>query len=134
MSPMSCVPVFKTETKHICLNLIPLQPRTYLGSCVFYLTWFYLRLHRSVLSKSKITSKGSILQRRIETGIRKPRRLLSRYVTLDMPLHFFKRLYLFIFRERGREGEREGEKHQCVIASGMPPTGDLAHNPGMCPD
>ena len=26
----------------------------------------------------------------------------------------FLRLYLFIFRERGREGEREGEKHQCT--------------------
>ena len=48
---------------------------------------------------------------------------------------FFKRFYLFIyFRERGREGEREGEKHQCVVASCMPPTGDLARNPGMCPD
>ena len=29
---------------------------------------------------------------------------------------------------------REGEKHQCVIASHAPPTGDLASNPGMCPD
>ena len=38
------------------------------------------------------------------------------------------------FRQRGREGEREGQKHQCVVASHMPPTGDLAHNPGMCPD
>ena len=28
----------------------------------------------------------------------------------------FKHFYLFIFRERGREGEREGEKHQCVVA------------------
>ena len=44
------------------------------------------------------------------------------------------RFYVFIFRERGREGEREGEKHQCVVASRAPPTGDLAHNPGMCPD
>ena len=42
--------------------------------------------------------------------------------------------YLFIFRERGREGEREGEKHQCVVASRMLQTGDLAYNPGMCPD
>ena len=31
-------------------------------------------------------------------------------------------------------GEREGEKHQCVAASCTPPTGDLAHNPGMCSD
>ena len=27
---------------------------------------------------------------------------------------FFLDFYLFIFRQRGREGEREGEKHQCV--------------------
>ena len=47
---------------------------------------------------------------------------------------FFKRFYLFIFREKGREGEREGEKHQCVVGSPVSPTGDLACNPGMCPD
>ena len=34
----------------------------------------------------------------------------------------------------GREREREGEKHQCVVAFRMPTTGDLVHNPGMCPD
>ena len=43
-------------------------------------------------------------------------------------------IYLFIFRERGTEGEREEEKHPCVVASQAPATGDLAHNPGMCPD
>ena len=32
------------------------------------------------------------------------------------------------------EEEREGEKYQCVVASHVPPSGDLAHNPGMCPD
>ena len=32
------------------------------------------------------------------------------------------------------EGEREGEKDQCVVASQGPPTGDLACNPGMCSD
>ena len=52
----------------------------------------------------------------------------------SLPLKKKKGFYLIIFRERGREGEREGEKHQCVIASHAPPTGDLAHNPGMCPD
>ena len=47
---------------------------------------------------------------------------------------FFKIFYLFIFRERGREGKREGEKHQCVVASGTPLTGDMACNPGICCD
>ena len=30
------------------------------------------------------------------------------------------------------EGNREGGKHQCVVASHAHPTGDLACNPGMC--
>ena len=42
---------------------------------------------------------------------------------------FFKELVLFIFRERGREGDREGERHQCVVASHAPPTGDLQLRP-----
>ena len=33
---------------------------------------------------------------------------------------FFGRLYLFHFLERRREKEREGEKHQCVVASHAP--------------
>ena len=51
-----------------------------------------------------------------------------------LPFFFKKRFYLFIFRERGREGEREGKKHQRVVASLMPPIGNLARNPVMCPD
>ena len=43
-----------------------------------------------------------------------------------------KRFYLFIFR-RGKGGG-EAEKHQCVVASHMPPTGGLAGNPGVSPD
>ena len=43
-------------------------------------------------------------------------------------------IYLFIFREGGREGEREGEKYQCVVASHVACTGDLARNSGMFPD
>ena len=30
---------------------------------------------------------------------------------------------LHVFRERGREGESEGGKHQCVVASRGPPLG-----------
>ena len=36
---------------------------------------------------------------------------------------FFLRFLKFIFRGKGREGEREGEKHQCVVAFSTPPTG-----------
>ena len=47
--------------------------------------------------------------------------------------YIFKSLF-----ERGREGEREreskGEKHRCVVARCVPPTGDLACNPVICPD
>ena len=42
-------------------------------------------------------------------------------------------LFKILFLERVREGEREREKHQCVVAFHPPSTGDLAHNPGMCP-
>ena len=47
-------------------------------------------------------------------------------------VHFV--LFKILFLERVREGERKGEKHQCVVASHVPPTGDLARNPGMYPD
>ena len=40
----------------------------------------------------------------------------------------------YLFLEKGKEGEREGEKQQCVVASCTPPTGDLALNPGLCRD
>ena len=49
-------------------------------------------------------------------------------------IFFLKILFIFLFRERRREEERKVEKHPCVVASRMPPTGDLTHNPGMCPD
>ena len=41
---------------------------------------------------------------------------------------FKKKHFLIYFRQRGREREREGEKHQRVVASSW------ALNPGMYPD
>ena len=48
----------------------------------------------------------------------------------------FKILHLFISRERGKEEEKEGEKHQCaretlICCPWHGPTEDLACNPGM---
>ena len=60
--------------------------------------------------------------------------------------NFLKRFYLFVFKERGREGETEGDKHQCERKTSMQerkinhlpllcsPTGYWTHNPGMFPD
>ena len=41
----------------------------------------------------------------------------------DLTFYFSKILYLFIFREKGKEREREGEKHQCVVTSHLYPLG-----------
>ena len=60
-----------------------------------------------------------------------------------LPFLFFLRFYLFIFRERGREGERQGEKHQCEKETTICGLSYISHvrlnldracNPGMCPD
>ena len=40
--------------------------------------------------------------------------------------------FIYLFSERGMEGEREGQKHQRAFAPCTPHTGDLALNPGMC--
>ena len=52
----------------------------------------------------------------------------------DLLYQFFLFIFpLFSESEEGREKERE-RNNQCVVASHAPSTGDLARNPGMCPD
>ena len=52
----------------------------------------------------------------------------------SQPVSFFFFLKIYFQRERKGGRKKEGEKHQCVVASCAPLTGDLARNPGMCPD
>ena len=49
------------------------------------------------------------------------------------PKVFFLRFYLFLDRGEGREKERERNISVCLPLTGPTP-GNLAHNPGMCPD
>ena len=46
-------------------------------------------------------------------------------------LSLFKRFYLFLEKGEGREKGRETSVCDCLL---VPPTGDLACNPGMCHD
>ena len=81
------------------------------------------KAHEYILISFEIRRKSEFLER-IKYFFRKQDFLSS--------LSIF--LILFIFRQKGREGEGEREKHQCVVAPYTPPTGDLAHNPGTCSD
>ena len=89
------------------------------------------------LSRAPCWGIQPITQACAPTGIRTSNPLVCRLAlnplshTSQGCTHFFKKI-LFIYFERG-EG-REGEKHQCVAASCVPPTGDLACNPDMCPN
>ena len=60
---------------------------------------------------------------RIQSGTSTQRTLISFF-------SFLKIFYLFIFRERGREEERVGEKHECV---GDTSIGYLLHSPNWGP-
>ena len=39
---------------------------------------------------------------------------------------------MYLFLEKGVGRKKVRGKHQCVVASHTPLTGDLARNPGMC--
>ena len=54
--------------------------------------------------------------------------------TKDNVKTFLKKILFIYFLRQKKGGEREGEKHQCVVASHVPLTEDLACNPGLCPD
>ena len=48
---------------------------------------------------------------------------------------YFLKYFIYLFLERGEGREKERERNiDHLIASCIPPTGDLACNPGMCPD
>ena len=48
---------------------------------------------------------------------------------MHIDVFFLKKDFINLFLERG-EGRERG-KHQCVVASHAPPTGDPAYNPGI---
>ena len=81
-----------------------------------------------------ITTIKQIIQWKTKEKYIKYTELLRNFFPLFLFTKFLKNILLIYFLERGREWKREGEKHQCVVASHATPTGDLAHNPGMYPD
>ena len=58
-----------------------------------------------------------------------------RFCYYEMCFYYFLKLFIYLFLGRGEGRDTDkGEKHQCVVASCVPSTGDVAHNPDMCPD
>ena len=58
-------------------------------------------------------------------------------LVVHLLIDFFLQIIYYLFRKRGREGKRGKETSVCeryMVASHVPPTGDLAGNPGMYPD
>ena len=54
-------------------------------------------------------------------------------LNLSQLFYIFLKIFIYYFQREGKE-RRKGEKEKCVVASLMPPTGDLACDPGMSPD
>ena len=48
-------------------------------------------------------------------------------------MSLFKKDFIYLFLER-EEGRKRGRETSMCVAACAPPTGDLACNPGLCPD
>ena len=61
--------------------------------------------------------------------------MLSFYYSSNssLSLKFLEKDFIYLLL-KGKGGRKRGREHQCVVASCMPPTGELASNLGMCPD
>ena len=55
-------------------------------------------------------------------------------VSIQVLCSFFMYVCIYLFLDRGEGREKEGEKHQCVVASRVSPSGDLARKAGLGPD
>ena len=55
------------------------------------------------------------------------------YFNISISKKVFMKILFIYFQTEGK-GKRKREKHPCVVAFHRRLTGDLAHNPGMCPD
>ena len=53
---------------------------------------------------------------------------------MTFEVYMFFKFNFYLFLERGRKEKEREEKYQCVVAFHTPPIGDLACNPGICPD
>ena len=58
----------------------------------------------------------------------------DRETNIKPNLGFKKKIFIYLFLERGDKREKERERNISVCTSCIPPTGDLAQDPGMCPD
>ena len=100
------------------------------------LTTFPVSVHLGLVPSQRgwlLQHSFKILSQKFGNISQYPKLCLIKYYDPFFNITIFLRFYLFIFRQQESEGEKKGEKHQCVVASHAPPTGGLARNPGICP-
>ena len=105
-----------------------------------WLNWLEHRyaVHWNVVGS--IPCQGTNLKPRFQGWIPGPgsHSIFLSLIDVSFLLFFFLRFYLFIFRERGSDGEREGEKHWCmrdtlVSCLSLTPKGGPGQQPGHVP-
>ena len=107
----------------VCLIHLPL-------STLF--TYSVIHLPLSIYKVNTVLGIWNAVQNKTEKESCPQRAIINHMNKIFSILNHF--LKDFIYFSREGKGGRKGEKHQCVVASHAPPTGDLAHNPGVCPD
>ena len=60
-------------------------------------------------------------------------KLKSPVASLSKNVFPFFKDFIYLFLDKGEGREKEGEKHQCVVASCMPPTGEASLQPRHVP-
>ena len=92
-------------------------------------------LFTSVLSLDLLVHKYSFRsQQNYLEGMLNDQHWLSTTPVFFCSFVLFLRFYLFLERGEGREKESMYKRYIDWLPLTRPPTGDLVHNPGMCPD
>ena len=139
---LECLQKWKIHEPFVIIDLLPgkeVNDLTYAGKLISYLLQYFVNitivntnLGHNILFGCARNCTATIFSKCVfqKSKFVLPQKTVQGRYNLYPEIYFLK--ILFIYFQRGGK-ERLGQKQQCVVASRMLPTGDLAGNPGMCP-